>query len=95
MTWRTTGRASAAGMVAAVTVDEGTQLNYDIADPAIAEDLAAEFASDPAFEEQVNSNVGDIHTWTYVSDTYAVTLGMIPDDETSQLSYLVSTVEDS
>lgn len=78
-------------LVAAVSIDEGTQLNYNIDDQAIAEDLAAQFESDPAFEEQLNSSVGDIHTWTYTSDKYSVTIGLIPDEPTSQMSYLVVT----
>ncbi len=76
-------------LVAAVSVDEGTQLNYDIDDPSVAEDIAAHFASDAAFEEMVNSNVGGIQSWTYTSDEYSVTIGLIPDDTTAQMSYLV------
>lgn len=76
-------------MVAAVSVDEGTQLNYDIGDPSVAEDIAAHFASDAAFEEMVNSNVGGIQSWTYTSDEYSVTIGLIPDDTTAQMNYFV------
>lgn len=78
-------------LLSAVTIDEGTQLNYEIDDPAVAEDLAAQLASNAEFEEQLNSNVGGIHTWTYTSDKYSVTIGLIPDDPTSQMSYLVVT----
>ncbi len=35
--------------------------------------------------------MGDIHTWTFTSDKYSVTIGMIPDDESAQMSYLVVT----
>ncbi len=79
-------------LVAAVAIDQGMQLTYDIDDPAMAEDIAAHFASDAAFEEMVNSNVGGIQNWTYMSDEYSVTIGMIPDDPTSQMSYLVVPV---
>ncbi|WP_291380749.1 hypothetical protein [Demequina sp.] len=47
-------------LVAAVSIDEGTQLHYDIDDPAVAEDVAAHFASDAAYEETLNSTVGGI-----------------------------------
>lgn len=80
-------------LVAAVSIDQGTQLSYDIDDPSVAEDIAAHFASDAAFEEMLNSNVGGIQNWTYTSDQYSVTIGLIPDDPTSQMSYLVVRVE--
>lgn len=76
-------------LVAAVSIDQGTQLNYNIDDPSVAEDIAAHFASDAVFEETVNSNVGGIQNWTYTGDEYSVTIGLIPDDPTSQMSYLV------
>ncbi len=76
-------------LVAAVSVDEGTQLNYEVGDPSVAEDIAAHFASDPAFEETMTSNTGGNLNWTYTSDEYSVMIGVFPDGESSQMSYLV------
>jgi hypothetical protein len=76
-------------LVAAVSVDEGTQLNYEIDDPSVAEALAAHFASDPAFEETMISNMGGLQNWTYTSDEYSVMIGVFPDGDSAQMSYLV------
>lgn len=54
-----------------------------------AEEIAADFASDPAFAETMISNMGGIQNWTYTSDEYSVVIGVFPDGETSQMSYLV------
>ncbi|PKQ14649.1 MAG: hypothetical protein CVT68_10790 [Actinobacteria bacterium HGW-Actinobacteria-8] len=76
-------------LVAAVSVDEGIQLNYEIDGPSAAEDLAAHFAADPAFEETMISNMGGLQNWTYMSDEYSVMIGVVPDGESSQMTYLV------
>ncbi len=80
-------------LTSAVTVDEGTQLNYELPDQSEADKVAQYFASNADFEEALNSNLGGIQTWTYTSDEYSVTIGFIPDDETSQMTYLVVRVD--
>jgi len=81
-------------LISAVTVEKGTQLVYEIADRAQAEEVAGYFDSNPAFDEAVNSDLGGIQTWTYTGEEYSVTIGFIPDDEDSQMSYLVVPMSD-
>ncbi|WP_291378378.1 hypothetical protein [Demequina sp.] len=76
-------------LVVAIAMDQGWQLSYEIDDVSEAEDVAAHFASDSGYEETVNANLGGIQTWTYTGEEYSVTIGLVPDDQGSQMSYLV------
>lgn len=74
-------------LVGATTVYGGTVLMYEIDDPAVAEGIAAHFASDPAFVQTMYSDVDESQAWNYVGDEYTVMIGVFPDGETSQMTY--------
>ena len=80
-------------LVASVAMEQGWQLSYEVDGKGEAEDVAAHFAADDAFEEVANSSMGGIQSWTYTSDTYSVTIGFIDDGPASQMSYLVVRID--
>lgn len=55
-------------LTAAVSMDGGWQLDYNINDASIGEEIVARFTSYPDYEATVNSDMGQIHAWTYTSD---------------------------